>query len=68
MTIRQTLAITCTIAALGVAAIQAAPAIADAMGHGTRAPALLTEEILTRHAEIDDLPAYMTDEDGHADY
>ena len=71
MTIRQIIASTYAIAAIAIAGIFAAPAIA-AFGDEDRVPVLLTEEILngealTGHAEIDDWPAYMTDEVAHAD-
>lgn len=71
MTTRQTTATALFVAAIAVAGVIAAPAIA-AFGTDDRVPMLLTEEILngeavTGHAEIDDLPAYMTDEVDHAD-
>ena len=67
MSIRQSIAIIYGIAALGIAAgVQFAPAIAGADAPPAR---ILPDEIdpaITGHAEIDDLPAYLTEGPGDA--
>lgn len=70
MTIRQSVAMFYGIAALAVAAIHFAPGVARAVGQGIVAPSMVPVEVIepnrTGHAEIDDLPAYLTEEAGNA--
>lgn len=70
MTIRQSIAMLYALMALGFLALQTAPVLGSAMTTLEAAvePRAALGADLTGHAEYDDLPAYLTDRDGHAEY
>lgn len=68
MTIRQSVAAFYALTALVFLVLQTMPVMGSAMTTLTEAVGLSagTEPGLTGHPEVDELPAYLTDEDGHA--
>lgn len=70
MTVRQSVAAFYALTALVFLALQTMPVMGSAMTTLTTAVEMSAgmETGLTGHPEVDDLPAYLTDEDGHADF
>lgn len=70
MTIRQSIATFYTLTALAFLALQTVPVLGSAMATMTTAVEMSAglEPRLTGHPEVDDLPAYLTDENGNADF